>query len=37
MTIYQQELLRKLPKLGCEGRMDETDETLYHATSRGRL
>ena len=29
MTIYQQELLRKLPKLGCEGRMDETDETLY--------
>lgn len=29
MTIYQQELLRKLPRLGCEGRMDETDETLY--------
>lgn len=29
MTIYQQELLRKLPRLGCEGRGDETDETLY--------
>jgi len=29
MTIYQQEMLRKLPQLGCEGRMDETDETLY--------
>ena len=29
MTIYQQELLRKLPQLECEGRMDETDETLY--------
>ena len=29
MTIYQQELLRKLPRHGCEGRMDETDETLY--------
>lgn len=29
MTIYQQELIRKLPQLVCEGRMVETDETLY--------
>ena len=29
MTIHQQELIRKLPQLGCEGRMDATDETLY--------
>lgn len=29
MTIYQQELIRKLPQLGCAGRMDENDETLY--------
>ncbi len=29
MTIYQQEMLRRLPRLGCAGRMDENDETLY--------
>ena len=29
MTIYQQEMLRRLPQLGCAGRMDENDETLY--------
>lgn len=29
MTIYQQELLRALPRLECAGRIDETDETLY--------
>lgn len=29
MTIYQQELLRKLPQLECEGRMDEIDEMFY--------
>ena len=29
MTIYQQELFRARPRLECEGRIDETDETLY--------
>ena len=28
MTIYQQELLRKLSKYGCTGRYDEASERL---------
>jgi len=28
MTIYQQELLRKLPHFGCTGQYSETDEAL---------
>ena len=28
MTIYQQELLRKLPQLGCAGQYSEREETL---------
>lgn len=28
MTIYQQELLRKLPRFGCTGQYSENDETL---------
>ncbi len=28
MTIYQEEMMRNLPKLGCAGKYDETDASL---------
>jgi len=28
MSIYQEEMMRKLPKLGCTGTLDEATETL---------